>query len=101
VVVYWLRIKTTTKPEENSMNTIKYIGIDVHQATSVIAVMNQQGKLEGEAILQTQPASIIDFLKGQRGTLWVTFEEGTYANWLYGVLQPQVAKVVVCDRLLE
>jgi hypothetical protein len=83
------------------MNTIKYIGIDVHQATSVIAVMNQQGKLEGEAILQTQPASIIDFLKGQRGTLWVTFEEGTYANWLYGVLQPQVAKVVVCDRLLE
>jgi len=79
------------------MNTIKYIGIDVHQATSVFAVMNQQGKLEGEAILETQPAPIIDFLKGQRGTLWVTFEEGTYANWLYDVLQPQVAKVVVCD----
>ena len=76
---------------------VKYIGIDVHQATSVFAVMNQQGKLEGEAILQTQPAPIIDFLKGQRGTLWVTFEEGTYANWLYDVLQPQVAKVVVCD----
>ena len=79
------------------MNTIKYIGIDVHQATSVFAVMNQQGKLEGEAILETRPAPMIDFLKGQRGTLWVTFEEGTYANWLYDVLQPQVAKVIVCD----
>jgi transposase len=79
------------------MNDIKYIGIDVHQATSVFAVINQQGKLQGEAIIDTQPEPIIDFLKGQRGTLWVTFEEGTYANWLYDVLQPQVAKVVVCD----
>ena len=79
------------------MNDIKYIGIDVHQATSVFAVINQQGKLQGEAIIDTQPEPIIDFLKGQRGTLWVTFEEGTYANWLYNVLQSQVAKVVVCD----
>jgi|WetSurSiteA1Bulk_404760.scaffolds.fasta_scaffold111716_1 hypothetical protein len=31
------------------MNDIKYIGIDVHQATSVFAVINQQGKLQGEA----------------------------------------------------
>jgi transposase len=79
------------------MKNIKYIGIDVHQATSVFAVMYQLGKLEGEAILETQPEPIIDFLKGQRGTLWVAFEEGTYANWLYNVIQPQVAKVVVCD----
>jgi transposase len=79
------------------MNSIKYIGIDVHQATSVFAVMNQQGKIVGEAVLETKPATIIDFLKGQRGTVWVTFEEGTYANWLYDVIQPQVAKLVVCD----
>jgi len=79
------------------MNSIKYIGIDVHQATSVFAVMNQRGKIVGEAVLETKPATIIDFLKGQRGTVWVTFEEGTYANWLYDVIQPQVAKLVVCD----
>jgi transposase len=79
------------------MNNIKYIGIDVHQSTSVFAIMNPRGKLEGEAILETQPEPIIDFLRGQRGTLWVTFEEGTYANWLYEVIQPEVAKLVVCD----
>jgi transposase len=79
------------------MNNTKYIGIDVHQATSVFAVLNQQGNIVGEATLETKPATIIDFLKGQRGTLWVTFEEGTYANWLYDVIQPQVAKLVVCD----
>jgi transposase len=79
------------------MSNNKYIGIDVHQATSVFAVMNQQGRIAGEAVLETKPATIIDFLKGQRGTVWVTFEEGTYANWLYDIIQPHVAKVVVCD----
>ena len=59
------------------MNSIKYIGIDVHQATSVFAVRNHKGKLIGEAVIETKPVAIIDFLKGQRGTGWVTFEEGT------------------------
>ena len=68
------------------MNTVKYIGIDVHQATSVFAVMNHQGRMVGEAILETKTQVISDFLKSQRGTLWVTFEEGTYANWLYDVI---------------
>jgi len=79
------------------MNNVKYIGIDVHQATSVFSVIDSTGKLLCEAILETKPAAIIDFLKGQRGTLWVTFEEGTYANWLHDVIQPHVAKLVVCD----
>jgi transposase len=79
------------------MNNIRYNGIDVHQSTSVFAVMNQHGKVVSEAIIETKPAAIVDFLKSQRGTLWVTFEEGTYANWLYDVIKPHVAKVVVCD----
>ena len=79
------------------MNTTKYIGIDVHQATSVFAIRDHQGKLIGEAVLETKPAAIIDFLEGQRGTVWATFEEGTYANWLYDVIHPHVAKLLVCD----
>ena len=79
------------------MNTIKYIGIDVHKATSVFAVRNHKGKIVSESIIETQPMAIIDFLKAQRGALWVTLEEGTYSNWLYEVIKPQVAKVVVCD----
>jgi transposase len=79
------------------MTIIKYIGIDVHQATSVFAVRNHRGKILSEAILETEPTAIIDYLKAQRGTLWVTFEEGTYSHWLYDIIQPQVTKVVVCD----
>jgi transposase len=79
------------------MSDIKYIGIDAHQATSVIAVMNKNGKVIAEAIIETKGDAVIDFLKSQRGTLAVTFEEGTYADWLYDVIKPHVARVVVCD----
>lgn len=80
------------------MNTnIKYIGIDVHQATSVFVVLNQKGKEVAEAIVETKPEAITNYLESLRGTLWVTFEEGTYANWLYHVIKPHVAKLLVCD----
>jgi transposase len=79
------------------MNNNKYIGIDVHQATSVFAVNDSQGKMIGESILKTEASAIIDFLRGQRGSVQVAFEEGTYANWLYDVIKPHVTKVVVCD----
>jgi transposase len=32
-----------------------------------------------------------------RGDLHVTFEEGTWAAWLYDLLKPCVTKLVVCD----
>ncbi len=79
------------------MNNVKYIGIDVHQATSVFSIIDSRGKFLGEAVLGTKPTTIIDYLKGQRGTLWVTFEEGTYANWLYDVIEPHVSRLIVCD----
>jgi transposase len=79
------------------MNNAKYIGIDVHQSTSVFSVINHQGKMISESILETNATTIVDFLKGQRGTVWVAFEEGTQANGLYDIIKPHVAKVVVCD----
>ena len=79
------------------MNSEKYIGLDVHQATISVAVMDSQGKVVMESILETKAATILEFLAGLRGTLSVTFEEGTWAAWLYDLLKPHVAKLVVCN----
>jgi hypothetical protein len=68
------------------MNSEKYIGLDVHQATIVIAVMDSAGKLVMESILETEAATILQFFAGLRGTLSVTFEEGTWSAWLYDLL---------------
>jgi transposase len=79
------------------MNSEKYIGLDVHQATISVAVLDHTGKLVMECILETQAATILEFFAGLRGTLSVTFEEGTWAAWLYDLLKPHVYKVVVCN----
>jgi hypothetical protein len=79
------------------MNQEKYIGMDVHQATISVAVMDGKGKLIMECILETKADTILEFLRGLRGTVSVTFEEGTSAAWLHDLLKPHVAHLVVCD----
>jgi transposase len=79
------------------MDSTKYIGMDVHKETISIAVLNSSGKLVMESILETKASTILQFIQGLRGSLQVTFEEGTWAAWLYDLLKPHVTKVVVCN----
>ena len=76
---------------------VKYMGMDVHKEAVVIAVLNSSGKLVTESIVETKASSILQFIHGLRGELHVTWEEGTWAAWLYDLLQPQVTQVLVCD----
>ena len=78
-------------------NDAKYIGLDVHQATISVAVLDSAGNLVMEAILETKAETILQFIHGLRGSLHVTWEEGTCAAWLHDLLKPYVTKVVVCD----
>ena len=79
------------------MDSIKHIGLDVHKDAIVIAVLNNAGKLVMESIIETKASTLLQFIQGLRGDLYVTFEEGTWAAWLYDVLKPQVTKIVVCN----
>jgi transposase len=79
------------------MSQEKYIGMDVHQASISVAVMDVKGKLIMECVLETKAATILEFIRGLRGTLAVTFEEGTSAAWLHDLLSPHVGRLVVCD----
>jgi transposase len=79
------------------MSQEKYIGMDVHQATISVAVMDARGKLIMECVLETKAATIVEFIQGLKGTLAVTFEEGTSAAWLHDLLKPHVSRLVVCD----
>jgi transposase len=61
------------------MSTDKYVGLDVHQSSTVSAVHNGQGKCVMESILETKADALRDFFRGLTGTVHVTFEEGTHA----------------------
>jgi len=46
------------------MSQEKYIGMDVHQATISVAVMDGDGKLIMECLLETKAATILEFIQG-------------------------------------
>jgi len=74
-----------------------YVGMDVHLASIVIVVLNGAGKIVEQIVLETSAARVRSYLKQLHGRVYVTFEEGTQAQWLYDVVHPLVTKVIVCD----
>jgi transposase len=79
------------------MTSVKYVGMDVHKETISIAVLNSTGKLLMESIIETKAGTILQSFAGLRGDLHVTFEEGTWAAWLYDLLKAHVSRIVVCN----
>jgi transposase len=79
------------------MDQRKYIGMDVHQASISIAVRDSSGKLVMDSVIETKATTVLGFIKGLNGSLWVTFEGGTSTAWLYDLLKPHVTRVIVCD----
>jgi transposase len=79
------------------MESLRYIGLDVHRDTISVAVLDEQGRLLMQSVLATRAAALLDFIGGVRGTVHVTFEEGTHSSWLYDLLARRVARLVVCN----
>lgn len=78
--------------------TTKYVALDVHQATTVASVREESGRVIARGVFPTEQTALLEFFDGMRGSVHVTFEEGTQAQWLYDLLKARVDRVVVCDR---
>ena len=79
------------------MKQDKYMGMDVHQATTVVAVRDARGKLVFETMVETEAGSITRLLQGLSGPMHVGLEETTQAGWLCELMRPWVREVVVCN----
>ena len=55
------------------------------------------GKVVMECVIETKASTIFQFVDGLGGDLRVTFEEETWAAWLYDLLKPHVTEVLVCN----
>lgn len=77
---------------------IHFVGLDVHQSTTVASVRDESGKVVMKATVPTEEKAIGALV---RNPSWprvhVAFEEGTQAQWLHDVLVHQVERVVVCN----
>jgi hypothetical protein len=65
---------------EISLATVPFFAVECPKA-SFRKYVHVAGKLVMESILETKASTILEFFAGLRGTLLVTFEEGTWAAW--------------------
>ena len=66
---------------------IQYVALDVHQATVVVSVRDEQGSIAMRATVPTEAKAIIGLVRGLGTRVHVVFEEGprrsgctTYSN---------------------
>jgi len=78
--------------------SIKYVGLDVHQATTVSTVRDEAGRVLARTVVPTEAEALLEFFRSMRGAIHVAFEEGTQARLVHDLLVPVVHRVVVCDR---
>ncbi len=77
----------------------RYIGLDVHQASTTFAVMSDSGKRVGSHVVETNGHALVEQLKGVPGERYVVLEEGTQSAWIYEILSPHAKEIVVAAVL--
>ena len=75
----------------------QYVALDVHQATLVVSVRDEQGTIVMRATVATEAKALVGLVRGLGSRVHVVFEEGTQAQWLHDVLKPHVERVTVCN----
>ena len=76
---------------------IQYLAFDVHQATTVASVRNEQGKILMHATVPTEAKAILALVRSAGPRVHVAFEEGTQAQWLHDLLVDHAERVIVCS----
>ena len=70
---------------------VKYIGMDVHKEAVVIASSTAGGKRQWSRLSKPRPAASAVYPRSA-GRVACDLGRGTWAAWLYDLLQPQVAQ---------
>jgi len=73
----------------------RYIGLDVHAASTTFAVIGESGKRLGSHVVETNGQALVEQLKTIPGKRHVCLEEGAQSAWLYEILSPYAEEVVV------
>ena len=79
------------------MDNRKYVALDVDSANIVAGVFDRKGKCLMECCVKLNAQAVREFFQMLKGTVIVAFEEGTQAAWLYEMINPLVAEVIVCN----
>jgi transposase len=73
----------------------RYLGADVHAASVTFSVLEASGKQIRRDVVETNGKALVGYLQQIPGSLHLCIEEGEWSQWLYEILSPHVAELVV------
>jgi len=73
----------------------RYVGLDSHARSCTLGVMSASGQRLKSLVVETNGSALIEAVRGIAGRVHVCLEEGTQSAWLYELLRPHAAEVVV------
>lgn len=73
----------------------RYIGADVHSASVTFSVLDAAGKQVRRDVVETNGKALVSYIKQIPGNLHLCIEESEWSQWLYEILSPHVAEMVV------
>jgi transposase len=73
----------------------RYLGADVHAASVTSSVLDASGKQVRRDVVETNGKALVGYLQQLPGSLHLCLEEGEWSQWLYEILSPHVAELVV------
>lgn len=73
----------------------RYLGLDTHRESCTFSVVSQAGKQVQRQVVETNGRALVSFVRHLPGTLHLCLEEGEWSQWLYEILSPHVAEMVV------
>lgn len=94
-MVECVRKRTFTSTQWQGDAMTKYVGMDVHDTSTTIVVLDADGDQIANSVVQTRPQEMIAAVNGYQERTEVVFEEAQWAAWLYEHLKPHVERVVV------
>src|SRR6266436_3702963 len=73
----------------------RYVGLDGHAVSCTLGVMSASGARLKSLVVETNGHALVEAVREIRGRVHLCLEEGTQSAWLYELLKPHVAEIVV------
>lgn len=73
----------------------RYLGADVHAASVTFSVLDGSGRQIRRDVIETNGKALVGYLQSLAGNLSLCIEECEWSQWLYEILSPHVAELVV------
>ncbi len=74
----------------------RYLGLDVHKASTTCVVLSAHGKRLRRDRVETSGEALVAHVKSLGGELSICLEESEWSEWLAEILSPHAREVVVC-----